>query len=122
MVDALGQLGILHCKDVAVEVAVLFLRFEGSEVGCLLSGVSECGGGVGAGGGELGALCQLVCRGFFGGRITDFAGEHFAVLAEEIHVGVATDLATHGLNKSHWFYLRPNNVGVVPTPTDRTSC
>ena len=36
--------------------------------------------------------------GFFGGRVTDFAGEHFAVLAEEIHVGVATEFAGHGLD------------------------
>ena len=55
---------------------------------------------------------QLGCRGFFGGGVTDLAGEHFAVLAEEIHVGVTTDFATHGLNKSHRFYLTHNNVGV----------
>ena len=49
---------------------------------------------------------------FFGGGVTDLAGEHSAVLAEEIHVGVTTDFATHGLNKSHRLYLTHNNVGV----------
>ena len=73
---------------------------EGVFVVGALGGIGKGGLGVGVGSSELGTLRGLGGGGFFGGRVTDFAGEHFAVLAEEIHVGVAADFATHGLDKS----------------------
>ena len=71
---------------------------EGVFVVGALGGVGKGGLGVGVGGGEFGTLRGLRGSRFFGGRIADFAGEHFAVLAEEIHVGVATEFAAHGLD------------------------
>ena len=82
------------------------MGFEGGFEGSALGGVGKGGLGVGVGCGELGALRQLGCRGFFGGGVTDLAGEHFAVLAEEIHVRVSADFAGHGLDKAHRFDLR----------------
>ena len=79
--------------------------FEGVFVVGALGSVGKGGLCVGVCRGELGTLRRLCGGRFFSGRITDLAREHFAVLAEEIHVGVATEFTAHGLNKSHRFYL-----------------
>ena len=80
------EFGVLLGEYVAEKGAVLLLVLEGVFVVGALGSVSKGGLCVGVGGGELGTLRGLGGGGFFGGRITDFAGEHFAVLAEEIHV------------------------------------
>jgi len=102
------EFGVLLGENKSEKGAILLLVLEGVFVGSTLGSVGKGGLGVGVGSGELGTLRSLGGGGFFGRRITDFAGEHFAVLAEEIHVGVAADFATHGLDKSHRFYLTHN--------------
>ena len=92
------EFGIFLREYVAEKGAILLLVLEGVFVVGALGGIGKGGLGVGVGGGELGTLRGLCGGRFFGGRITDFAGEHFAVLAEEIHVGVATEFAAHGLD------------------------
>ena len=97
------MLGVEFCvllgEHVTKERRILLLGFEGGFEGSTLGGVSKGGLGVGVGCGELGALGSLCGGRFFGRRITDLAGEHFAVLTEEIHVGVATEFAGHGLDE-----------------------
>lgn len=97
------QFFVLLGEDVAVEVAVLLLVAESLHIRRTLHGISKGCFGIGFRSGELGALRLLRRRRLFGGWITHLAGEHFAVAAEEIDVGVATQFATHGLNESHWF-------------------
>ena len=94
------EFGIFLRKYVAEKGAVLLLVLEGGFEGSTLGGVSKGGLGVGVGSGELGTLRGLCGGGFFGGRVTDLSAKHFSVLAEEIHVGVATEFAGHGLDKS----------------------
>ena len=94
------EFGIFLREYVAEKGAVLLLVLEGVFVVGALGGIGKGGLGVSVGSGELGTLRGLGGGGFFGGRIADLAGEHFAVLAEKIHVGVAADFATHGLDKS----------------------
>ena len=93
------QLCVLLGEHVTKERRILLLGFEGGFEGSTLGGVSKGGLGVGVGGGELGTLGGLGGGGFFGGRIADLAGEHFAVLTEEIHVRVSADFAGHGLDE-----------------------
>ena len=97
------QFLVLLGEDVAVEVAVLLLVAESLHIRRTLRRIGKSSLGIGFCRGELGALRLLRRRRLFGGWITHLAGEHFAVSAEEIDVGVATQFATHGLNESHWF-------------------
>ena len=102
------EFGVLLSENKSEKGAVLLLVLEGVFVVSALGSVGKGGLGVGSGGGELGALRKLGFRRFFGGRVTDLAGEHFAVLAEEVHVGVTTYFTTHGLYEPHWFDSRHN--------------
>ena len=99
------EFGVLLSENKAEKGAVLLLVLEGVFVVGALGGIGKGGLGVGVGGGELGTLRCLGGSRFFGRRITDLTGEHFAVLTEEIHVRVAADFAAHGLDESHRFYL-----------------
>lgn len=99
------EFGVLLSENKSEKGAILLLVLEGVFVGSALGSVGKGGLGVGVGSGELSTLRGLCGSRFFGGRVTDFAGEHFAILAEEIHVGVAADFATHGLDESIRFNL-----------------
>ena len=99
------EFGVLLSENKSEKGAILLLVLEGVFVVGALGGIGKGGLGVSVGGGELGTLRGLGGGGFFGGRITDLAREHFAVLTEEIHVRVSADFAGHGLDKAHRFDL-----------------
>ena len=101
----LGEFIILLSKDVSIERIVLLLDFERSFVNGTLLWISQCSFGISLSCFELVLYSQLRVGWFFSRRVAAFAREYFTIFLEEVHVGVAADFATHGLNESHRFDL-----------------